>query len=77
MRERRSAYSILVGVPEGRRQLGRPGRKWEDIKINFKERRWSSRLGSCGSGWGPVEGSFEHGNEHSGSIKCWEIFLSD
>jgi hypothetical protein len=22
---------------------------------------------------GPVEGSCEHGNEPSGSIKCWEI----
>jgi hypothetical protein len=29
-----------------------------------------------GSIWlirGQVEGSGEHGNEHSGSIKCWEI----
>jgi hypothetical protein len=25
------------------------------------------------SGQGPVEGSCEHGNEPSGSIKCWEI----
>jgi hypothetical protein len=24
-------------------------------------------------GKGPVEGSFEHGNEPSGSIKCWEV----
>jgi hypothetical protein len=22
---------------------------------------------------GPVEGSCEHGNELSGSIKCWEV----
>jgi hypothetical protein len=22
---------------------------------------------------GPVEGSFEHGNETAGSIKCWEV----
>jgi hypothetical protein len=22
---------------------------------------------------GPVEGSCEHGNEPSGSIKCWEV----
>jgi hypothetical protein len=29
-----------------------------------------------GSIWlriGPVEGSCEHGNEPSGSIKCWEV----
>jgi hypothetical protein len=25
------------------------------------------------SGYGSVEGSCEHGNEPSGSIKCWEI----
>jgi hypothetical protein len=23
-----------------------------------------------------VEGACEHGNEHSGSIKCWDYFLS-
>jgi hypothetical protein len=27
----------------------------------------------CGSEWRPVEGSFEYGNEHSGSIKYWII----
>jgi hypothetical protein len=26
-----------------------------------------------GFGYGPVEGSFEHGNELSGSIIFWEI----
>jgi hypothetical protein len=26
-----------------------------------------------GSGQGPVEGSCEHGNEPSGSIKFWEV----
>jgi hypothetical protein len=26
-----------------------------------------------GSGYGPVEGCCEHGNEPSGSIKCWEV----
>jgi hypothetical protein len=29
-------------------------------------------LDSSGSGHGAVEGSCEHGNEPSGSIKCWE-----
>jgi hypothetical protein len=28
--EKRGAYRILVGRPEGRRPLGRPGRRWED-----------------------------------------------
>jgi hypothetical protein len=30
-------------------------------------------MGWYGSGYGPMEGSCEHGNEPSGSIKCWEI----
>jgi hypothetical protein len=30
-------------------------------------------LDSYGSGYGPVEGSCEHGIEPSGSIKCWEV----
>jgi hypothetical protein len=30
MGEVRGAYNILVGKPEGRRQLGRPRRRWED-----------------------------------------------
>jgi hypothetical protein len=30
MREKRGAYRILVGRPEGRRQLGRPMRRWEN-----------------------------------------------
>jgi hypothetical protein len=36
-------------------------------------------LNSFGLGYGPVGGSCEHGNEPSGSIKCWEIleYLSD
>jgi hypothetical protein len=30
MGEKRNAYSILVGKPEGKRPLGRPRRRWED-----------------------------------------------
>jgi hypothetical protein len=30
MGEKRNAYRILVGRPEGRRPLGRPRRRWED-----------------------------------------------
>jgi hypothetical protein len=35
MEEKRGAYRILVGRPEGRRPLGRPRRRWEDnIKMD-------------------------------------------
>jgi hypothetical protein len=30
MGERRSVYRVLLGTPEGKRQLGRPRRRWED-----------------------------------------------
>jgi hypothetical protein len=36
--EVRGEYNILVGRPEGRRQLERPSRRWEDnIKIDLRE----------------------------------------
>jgi hypothetical protein len=31
MGEMRDAYIILVGKPLGKRELGRPRRRWEDI----------------------------------------------
>jgi hypothetical protein len=41
MREKRSAYRILVGKPEGKRPLGIPRRRWEDnIKIDLREIGW-------------------------------------
>jgi hypothetical protein len=36
MGDRRAAYNILIGGPEGKKPLGRPRRGWEDnIKIYF------------------------------------------
>jgi hypothetical protein len=38
MGEKRNAYRILVGKPEGRRPLGRPRHRWVDsIKMNHRE----------------------------------------
>jgi hypothetical protein len=35
--ERRGAYRVLVGKPEGRRPLERPRRRWEDnIKMDLR-----------------------------------------
>jgi hypothetical protein len=37
--EKRNAYSILVGKPEGKRPLGRPRRRWVDnIKMDLRDR---------------------------------------
>jgi hypothetical protein len=39
--ERRNAYRILVGKPEGRKSMGRPRRRLGDnIKIDLREIRW-------------------------------------
>jgi hypothetical protein len=41
LRDRRGAYRILMGRPEGKRQLGRPRRRWEDnIKMDLQEVGW-------------------------------------
>jgi hypothetical protein len=43
---KRTAYTILVGKPEGKRPLGRPTRRWEDnIKMDLREIWWG------GMGW--------------------------
>jgi hypothetical protein len=41
-REKRNAYRLLVGKPEGKRPLGRPRRRWVDnIRIDLVEVGWS------------------------------------
>jgi hypothetical protein len=38
MRDKRNAYRILVGKPEGKRPLGRPRRRWVDnIEMDIRE----------------------------------------
>jgi hypothetical protein len=37
MGEERKGYKVLVGKPEGKRPLGRPGRRWEDgIRMDLR-----------------------------------------
>jgi hypothetical protein len=39
--EKTNAYRLLKGKPEGKRQLGRPRRKWVDIiKMDLGESGW-------------------------------------
>jgi hypothetical protein len=35
--ENRNARRILVGKPQGKRPLGKPRRRWVDIKIDLRE----------------------------------------
>jgi hypothetical protein len=38
MREKRNAYRLLVGKPEGKRPLGTPRHRWVDnIRMDHKE----------------------------------------
>jgi hypothetical protein len=41
--ERRKAYRLLVGKPEGNRPLGRPRRRWVDnIRMDLGEMGWGN-----------------------------------
>jgi hypothetical protein len=43
MGEKRNAYRILLGNPEGKRPLGRQRHRWVDnIKMHHREREWAS-----------------------------------
>jgi hypothetical protein len=45
MGEKRNAYRILVGNPEGKRPLGRPRCRWvDDIKMDLRK-DWVVRTG--------------------------------
>ncbi|KAJ4436651.1 hypothetical protein ANN_16782 [Periplaneta americana] len=43
MGESRNAYRVLVWRPEGKRPLGRPRRRWEDIKMDLREVGYDGR----------------------------------
>jgi len=44
MVEGRGAYRVLMGKPEGKRQLGRPRCRWEDI-LRWICRKWDREHG--------------------------------
>ena len=46
MAGRRGIYRVLVGKPEGKRELGRYGRRWEgNIKLDLQEVGWGTWTG--------------------------------
>jgi hypothetical protein len=61
-------YRALVGKPEGKKELRRRRRRWEDgIKMDLGEISWGGGVDSSGSGLGPVAGCRECGDELPGS----------
>jgi hypothetical protein len=47
MGERRGAYEVLAGKPEGKRPLGKPRHRWDDnIKVDLKEVECGTWTGS-------------------------------
>jgi len=72
----REIYRIPAAKPEGKRQPGKPTRRWKDIitKMDLREiRRGGRGMDSSNPGQGQVSGSCEHGNEPSGLITCGEL----
>jgi hypothetical protein len=68
MGEERKVYKVLVGKPEGKRPLGRPRRRWEDvIRMDLRRLAGSCGFELTGSGQGPVASCCECGDEPSGS----------
>jgi hypothetical protein len=67
---KRNAYKVSMGKPEGKILLGRHTCRYKDnIEMDLEGIRmeWYG-ADSSGLGRGPVEGSYEHVNEHSRSI---------
>jgi hypothetical protein len=66
MGKRKVQNRILLGIPEGKRPLGRPMRRWEEnIKIYPQEIGWKHGLHLSGSGEEQMAGAFESSNVRS------------
>jgi hypothetical protein len=47
MRDLGKAHKIVVGHSEGKRQIGRPKNKWDNIKANLNVTEWGGVLDTC------------------------------
>jgi hypothetical protein len=70
----RGVYTVLVGKAEGKRQLERPRRRWENIiKANLQEVRFGVMDWIELTKDSQVAGNCGFGNKLSDFIKCWEF----
>ena len=68
MGEKRNAYRVCVGKPEGKRQLGRPKHTLSiTVKRSSDDRMEERGLDSSGSEQGHAVGFCKHGNK---SVNC-------
>jgi hypothetical protein len=72
MGERKGVYCVLVRKSEGKRPLGRPRPRWEDI-LDGSSGSGVWRYGLDRAGSGLVAGTCDCGNESLGSVKCGEF----
>jgi hypothetical protein len=59
MWEERGVYRALVGKPEGRRPLGRPRRRWDEVILGWIFRKWNVGVWT-GLGWLRIETGVGH-----------------
>jgi hypothetical protein len=76
MGDKRNAYRILLGKPEGRRRVGSSIRRWvHNIKMDLREIGWDgmdwSDLGQDCNQWKALVNVIMY--LLSGAIKCLEI----
>jgi hypothetical protein len=76
MGEKRNAYRLLVGKPEGKRPLGKPRHRCvNNIRMDLGEVGWGDvdwiGLAKDRNRWRALVNS-EFGIEPSHSMKCWE-----
>jgi hypothetical protein len=58
--ESRGVYKVLVGKPEGKRELGRHKHRWVNkIKMNLQEVGCGAWVGLYGLGKGQLDRSYE------------------
>jgi hypothetical protein len=66
--EKRNAYRIVVGKPEGKTPLGRPRRRWVDnIKIDVREIEWD------GMDWIDLAPQYKRHTCYSSTAWSWTV----